>query len=63
MKKVGYDDGSTSNVYLGLKPVSYFQMNDCPVLEDIINCFTSIDQLLTFAHAYGMNDDPYVISR
>ncbi|VDI57247.1 Hypothetical predicted protein [Mytilus galloprovincialis] len=38
-------------------------MDDNTVLEDIINCFTSIDQLLTFANAYGLIDDTYVISR
>ncbi|CAG2251715.1 unnamed protein product [Mytilus edulis] len=38
-------------------------MDDNTVLEDIINCFTSIDQLLTFANTYGLIDDTYVISR
>ncbi|VDI51737.1 Hypothetical predicted protein [Mytilus galloprovincialis] len=35
-------------------------MEESQVLTDIINCFTSIDQLLTFAHTYGLQDDPTV---
>ncbi|CAG2203034.1 unnamed protein product [Mytilus edulis] len=35
-------------------------MEGCPILTDIINCFTSTDQLLTFVQAYGLEDDPYV---
>ncbi|VDI05619.1 Hypothetical predicted protein [Mytilus galloprovincialis] len=35
-------------------------MEGCPILTDIINCFTSTDQLLTFVRAYGLEDDPYV---
>ncbi|CAC5392809.1 unnamed protein product [Mytilus coruscus] len=35
-------------------------MEESQVLTDIINCFTSIDQLLTFAHTYGLEDDPTV---
>ncbi|CAC5402762.1 unnamed protein product [Mytilus coruscus] len=35
-------------------------MEESQVLTDIINCFTSIDQLLAFAHTYGLEDDPTV---
>ena len=35
-------------------------MEGCPILTDIINCFTSIDQLLTFVRTYDLEDDPYV---
>lgn len=35
-------------------------MEESQVLTDIINCFTSIDQLLTFDHTYGLQDDPTV---
>lgn len=38
-------------------------MEESQVLTDIINCFTSIDQLLTFSHTYGLQDDPTVQPR
>ena len=39
------------------------QMEDYPELTNIINCFTSLDQLLAFARWSGTENDPYVQQR
>ena len=37
-----------------------FQIDSFPMLSHIIDCFTSLEQLLYFANAHGLQDDPYV---
>ena len=36
---------------------------DTPILTEIIDCFTSLEQLITFAETYGLQNEPYVQQR